>query len=238
MKNIITKVYDAMCRLNIRLLAAAVFILLGATSENLAAGTTAKGKTESWNKRMCFNFDLDWKLHIGDIEPEKIFSDKGQDETDNDKTVSLPRAFNEDEAFRVQIAELSDTVVWYYKTFRMPKGAKNSGKVFIEFEGVRQGADVWINGQHAGFHENGVMAFGIDLTKYIDMDGDNKVAVRVDNRTEVFEIPMERQEFQRQLRRYTETCETAYHRTCIPDFASVQQSWNNRCVCICFGLQH
>ena len=181
MKNIITKVYDAMCRWNIRLLAAAVFILLGAVSENLAAGTTAKGKTESWNKRMCFNFDLDWKLHIGDIEPEKIFSDKGQGETDNDKTVSLPRAFNEDEAFRVQIAELSDTVVWYYKTFRMPKGAKNSGKVFIEFEGVRQGADVWINGQHAGFHENGVMAFGIDLTKYIDMDGDNKVAVRVDN---------------------------------------------------------
>ena len=60
MKNIITKVYDAMCRWNIRLLATAVFILLGAASENLTAGTTAKGKTESWNKRMCFNFDLDW----------------------------------------------------------------------------------------------------------------------------------------------------------------------------------
>ena len=67
MKNIITKVYDAMCRWNIRLLAAAVFILLGAASENLAAGTTAKGKTESWNKRMCFNFDIDWKLNIGEI---------------------------------------------------------------------------------------------------------------------------------------------------------------------------
>lgn len=31
-------------------------------------------------------------------------------------------------------------------------------KVFIEFEGVRQAADFYVNGKHIGLHENGVMA--------------------------------------------------------------------------------
>ena len=34
--------------------------------------------------------------------------------------------------------------------------------MFVEFEGARQGADVWLNGQKVGFSDNGVMAFGFD----------------------------------------------------------------------------
>ena len=54
--------------------------------------------------------------------------------------VTLPRPFNEDEAFRLSIEQLTDTVMWYRKHFRLPAGSKNK-KVFVEFEGVRQGAD-------------------------------------------------------------------------------------------------
>ena len=35
--------------------------------------------------------------------------------------------------------------------------------MFIEFEGVRQGADFYVNGNHIGLHENGVMAVGFRL---------------------------------------------------------------------------
>ena len=40
--------------------------------------------------------------------------------------------------------------------------------------------DVWVNGQRAGFSDNGVMAFGFDLTPYIK-EGENVMAVRCDN---------------------------------------------------------
>ena len=75
---------------------------------------------------------------------------------------------------------MTDTITWYRKHFKLPKSAKGK-KVFIEFEGVRQGAEFYLNGKHIGRHENGVMAFGFDLTPYINYDGENVLAVRADN---------------------------------------------------------
>ena len=95
------------------------------------------------------------------------------------KQVTLPHAFNEDEAFKVSIEDLTDTISWYRKRFQLPD-LKSNQKVFIEFEGVRQGGDFYINGYHLGKHENGVMAVGFDLTPYIKQ-GENLIAVRTDN---------------------------------------------------------
>ena len=130
----------------------------------------------SASEREKYNFNPEWLLHVGDIEgAEKAnFADADW------KKISLPRAFNEDEAFRVAIKEMSDTVAWYRKHFRLPRTAKGK-KVFIEFEGVRQGADFYVNGRHIGLHENGVMAVGFDLTPYLNFGGENVIAVRVDN---------------------------------------------------------
>lgn len=75
---------------------------------------------------------------------------------------------------------MTDTVSWYRKHFKLPKTAKGK-KVFIEFEGVRQGADFYVNGNHIGLHENGVMAVGFDLTSYLNFGGENVIAVRTDN---------------------------------------------------------
>lgn len=74
---------------------------------------------------------------------------------------TLPRAFNEDYAFKVHIEKLPDDTVRYVKTFRLPKSARGK-KVFVEFEGARQAATVFLNGHRIGMHENGVMAFGFD----------------------------------------------------------------------------
>ena len=92
--------------------------------------------------------------------------------------VTLPRAFNEDEAFRLSIEQHTDTVVWYRKHFRM-ENLKDK-KVFIEFEGVRQAGEFYLNGHYLGLHENGVMAVGFDLTPYM-REGENVIAVRTDN---------------------------------------------------------
>ena len=126
-------------------------------------------------ERKKLNFNADWLLCVGD-EPEATKS------TFNDnqwKRVTLPYAFNGDEAFRKDIVDLTDTICWYRKHFKLPK-EDLQGKVFIEFEGVRQGADFYLNGHHLGFSENGVMACGFDLTPYIK-EGENVLAVRCDN---------------------------------------------------------
>lgn len=126
--------------------------------------------------REKYNFNSDWQLKIGDTAGAEK---KGFHDADW-KKVTLPRAFNEDEAFKVPIEKLTDTVVWYRKHFRLPKEAKGQ-KVFAEFEGLRMGADFYLNGHPLGYHENGVMAVGIDLTPYINYGGENVLAVRVDN---------------------------------------------------------
>lgn len=134
--------------------------------------------TSSWadNVREKFNFNPEWLLKVGDF-PEA----KEPRYNDSDwKKVTLPRPFNEDEAFARDIHYLTDTIMWYRKHFRLPAGSKGK-KVFIEFEGVRQGADFYINGQHIGLHENGAMAVGFDLTPYIKYNSENVIAVRVDN---------------------------------------------------------
>ena len=113
-------------------------------------------------ERKKLNFNADWLLCVGD-EPEATKS------TFNDsqwKRVTLPYAFNGYEAFRKDIVDLTDTISWYRKHFKLSK-EDLQGKVFIEFEGVRQGADFYLNDHHLGFSENGVMACGFDLTPYI-----------------------------------------------------------------------
>lgn len=64
------------------------------------------------------------------------------------------------------------------ESFKLPDTERK--KVFVEFEGVRQGADFYLNGQHLGYSENGVMACGFDLTPFI-IKGENVLAVRCDN---------------------------------------------------------
>ena len=124
-------------------------------------------------QKICFN--AGWRLQVGD------FTEAAKTEFDDSQwqRVTLPYAFNGNEAFRKDIIDLTDTICWYRKTFTLTE-ADTKGKVFIEFEGARQGADVWLNGQKVGFSDNGVMAFGFDLTPYIK-EGENVIAVRCDN---------------------------------------------------------
>ena len=130
-------------------------------------------------RRPRLNFNADWRLCVGDFPKaaEAAFDDSRWQQ------VTLPYAFNGHEAFKKDIVDLTDTICWYRKTFSIPAsfgGDGSDSKVFIEFEGVRQGADFYLNGHHLGFSENGVMACGFDLTPYVKA-GTNVMAVRCDN---------------------------------------------------------
>ena len=144
--------------------------LIGLLSTNLSA-----------TERKKLNFNAGWRLEVGDCKDAHLpeYADSHWQQ------VTLPYAFNGNEAFKKDIVNLTDTVVWYRKRFSLPLFLPSHpsplpSKFFIEFEGVRQGADFYLNGHHLGFSENGVMACGFDLTPYLK-DGENVIAVRCDN---------------------------------------------------------
>jgi hypothetical protein len=127
--------------------------------------------------RVQYNFNPGWKVFVGDPEGAE-----GADFDDGDwKTVTLPYAWNEKEAFRKDIRSLSTGIAWYRKHFRVP--AEHAGcKIFLEFEGIRQGGEFYLNGKFIGRHENGVMAFGFDITPLVKISPEeNVLAVRIDN---------------------------------------------------------
>ena len=127
--------------------------------------------------RETLNFNPGWRLHVGDPvgAHEPSFDDTSW------KPIALPRAWNEDDAFRLPIDQHPTGIAWYRKTFALPAGASGK-KVFLEFEGVRQAGEFWLNGQRIGGHENGVMAFGFDVTEWVKPAPEvNVLAVRTDN---------------------------------------------------------
>ncbi len=129
------------------------------------------------SNRQTYNFNSDWKLKVGDVEKaESInFNDKDWE------TVTLPYAWNQSEAFQKDITELSTNIAWYRKTFILPKG-KDCTKVFLEFEGVRQAGEFYVNGVLVGLHENGITAAGFDVSHLVKpYPQENVVAVRTDN---------------------------------------------------------
>ena len=127
--------------------------------------------------RDAFNFNPGWKLFVGDPTNAALpeFDDAAW------KSVTLPRAWNEDAAFAVAIDKHPTGTAWYRKHFKLPPDAA-SKKVFLEFEGVRQGGEFYVNGKHIGRHENGAMAVGFDVTEFVKpAPAENIVAVRTDN---------------------------------------------------------
>ncbi|MGC3958356.1 MAG: DUF4982 domain-containing protein [Verrucomicrobiota bacterium] len=127
--------------------------------------------------RAVFNFNPGWKVWVGDA------TNAAQPEFDDAawKPVTLPHAWNEDSAFKVSIDKHPTGIAWYRKRFKLPAGVAG-GKVFLEFEGVRQGGEFYVNGKWIGRHENGAMAVGFDVTDVVlSAPQENVIAVRTDN---------------------------------------------------------
>jgi len=127
------------------------------------------------SERRTFNLNPGWRTTTGDLPgaEQPVFDDAAWE------TVTLPNAFNEKQAFARDIRELSTGITWYRKRVTLPAG-EGARKAFLEFEGVRQAAEVWINGKSVVLSEHGAMAFGADITDAL-RPGENVIAVRVDN---------------------------------------------------------
>ncbi|KAK2760355.1 hypothetical protein FQN54_002425 [Arachnomyces sp. PD_36] len=133
--------------------------------------------------RAKYNFNSDWKVVVDDPDDAE-----SPDFDDSDwKDVTTPYAWNEDDAFHEDIADLSTGVAWYRKPFDLPASAAGK-KVFLEFEGIRHGGEFYVNGEWVGRSENGVMAFGFDITDFLAEGESNVLAARIDSSWDYREV--------------------------------------------------
>ena len=66
----------------------------------------------------------------------------------------------------------------YRRTFEVPAGWKNK-EIILHFAGVSSAYFVWINGQKVGYSEESRLSADFDITKYVNLNGENTLAVEV-----------------------------------------------------------
>jgi beta-galactosidase len=125
--------------------------------------------------------DYGWTFTTGDPvgAEQPAFDDSGWRYVDLPHDWSIEGPYDEQAATTGRGGYLPTGVGWYRRSFALPDGA-DGRQVSIEFDGVYQNSDVWINGQHLGHRPYGYISFAYDLTPHL-VEGKNVVAVRVDN---------------------------------------------------------
>ncbi|HET6559654.1 MAG TPA: glycoside hydrolase family 2 TIM barrel-domain containing protein [Prolixibacteraceae bacterium] len=153
---------------------------------------SCNSKTDFSNREQ--NFDEGWKFYLGDIRgaDSAAFDDSKWRTLDlpHDWSIEdLPAAqgkkqigpFTEDSEGKGSTGHVKGGIGWYRKTFTLDESTKNK-KVQLCFDGVYRECNVWLNGQHLGFHAYGYTPFSVNLTPYLKPAGQkNVLAVWVNN---------------------------------------------------------
>ncbi|MGD2094988.1 MAG: glycoside hydrolase family 2 TIM barrel-domain containing protein, partial [Phycisphaerales bacterium] len=141
------------------------------SSPNRAVGQT----------RQNLSMDFDWKFKLGDHKGAEAadFDDSDWRELNLPHDWSIEGPYDRNAPTGGSGGYLPMGIGWYRKHFRLSESARRRC-VWIEFDGVYENSTVWINGQYLGKRPFGYISFHYDLTPYL-VDGENIVAVRVDN---------------------------------------------------------
>jgi hypothetical protein len=138
----------------------------------LAAANSYAGEGASM-PRETLNLNREWKFQIGDPSGAEAvaFDDAKWGAVGLPHSFSMPY-FAAGNAFYVGYG-------WYRKHFTVPK-EWDGKRLFLDFEGAFQDAEIFLNGKKAGTHKGGYTGFEIDITDAAKA-GDNVLAVRLNN---------------------------------------------------------
>jgi len=132
----------------------------------------ARANDAADGSRQKININAFWKYQQGDVAEARApgFNDAGW------QSVGLPHSFS------IPYFMSPDFYVgygWYRKRLQLP--ASIAGKrVSLEFDGVFQETEVFVNGTLVGGHKGGYTGFSLDITAAARKGG-NVIAVRVNN---------------------------------------------------------
>jgi beta-galactosidase len=146
------------------------------------AGAQGIAGSSGTGGRVRESFDSGWRFLKADATGAQMpeFADGGWREVDLPHDWSIEGTIAQTEPSAGNGAYLPTGVGWYRKRFRV--GAAERGKlVTLEFDGVYQNSEVWINGVYLGLRPYGYVPFAYELTPHLKYDAENVVAVKVDN---------------------------------------------------------
>jgi len=129
------------------------------------------------------NFGRHWKFHLGDIQDacKMTFDDSGWRELNLPHDWSIEGEFRKDNPATAGGGALPGGIGWYRKVFTIP-AADSTKLIFIEFDGVYQNGEVWINDHYLGKRPYGYSSFRYELMPYLNYGAQtNVMAVKVDN---------------------------------------------------------
>ena len=133
--------------------------------------------------RSKLRLNVGWRFHLGDVPAaaSAAFDDGAWELVNIPHTLKLTSLNLDDCDDDKTQPTFHRDVGWYRRALTVD--ANPERKVFLEFEGAHQVTDAWVNGHHVGQHAiSGYTPFHFDVTDFVNRDGENVVALRVDNR--------------------------------------------------------
>lgn len=134
------------------------------------------------HRRSRESFDFGWSFLRGDPSGAEQFGyeDSTWRRLDLPHDWSIEGPYSEAEPASGPGGYLPTGVAWYRRRFAVP--ASDRGLITVlEFDGVYQNSEVWINGHSLGRRPWGFVPFAYELTPHLRYGEENVVAVRVDN---------------------------------------------------------
>lgn len=116
-----------------------------------------------------------WSFHKGEIS-----------DTSDWEAVNLPHTWNAHDPFDEQKGYFRG-IAYYKRILNIP--TTNNQKWFLNFEGVNQVAEVYVNGELAKKHVGGYTGFYVPLTQFLK-EGDNELLIKVDNSHDDAIVPL------------------------------------------------
>ena len=135
-----------------------------------------------FGERTAENFDWGWRFQKSDAPGGELneFNDTTWRKLDLPHDWSIEGPFAETNLTGGAGAFLPSGLAWYRKHFSLPENLSNQ-IVRIEFDGVMQNSDVWINGFYLGRRPFGYASFSYDLNDHLNFGKtQNIIAVRCD----------------------------------------------------------
>jgi beta-glucuronidase len=119
------------------------------------------------------------------IDPEEVGVQNGWfNGLAEGRPIAVPGSWNE----QCQDLYVYLGMAWYARTTYIPQAWKDQ-RVMLRVGSANYWAAVWVNGRKVGEHEGGHLPFAFDITDAVTFDGENTIAIQVENHLKPARVP-------------------------------------------------
>jgi beta-galactosidase len=128
------------------------------------------------------NLEKNWQFTLGDPEDAHLadFNDSGW------RTVQIPHDWAIEGPFDAMLPANTGKLPWkdvgWYRNRFMIKSGILSERIYLMCDGIMAFPKVYVNGELAGAWDYGYNSFFLDITPFVNPEGENVIAIRVDTR--------------------------------------------------------